>query len=64
MDIKDVKSYLDRFVFYKGDRFRLTGCTLRRFGGKFYYQAELEDRTGRSVTIVPLDRVETEEAAE
>lgn len=57
MKIEDVKSYMERKVWYRDSEYYLTGCTLRKMDGKFYYQAELMELSGRSILIVALEKI-------
>lgn len=63
MDLAQVKSNLNKTVYYEGEGFNgkylLNACILRKNkNGKFYYQLELLDTTcNHSVLIVPVDKV-------
>lgn len=69
MDIKEVKRFMNKMVYYDTGQiniegnsikdFVLTGCILRKDKkNQFYYQAELIDtRNKKTVIIVPLERV-------
>ena len=63
MDIKDVTKNLNKPVLYAHGRSELnlilSACILRVKDGKYYYQAELKDKTDNSIVIVPLEKVET-----
>lgn len=53
MDIKEVKSNLNKMVAYKGIKgiYKLTACILRKGENGFFYQAELQD-TKHSNSII------------
>jgi len=55
---QDVKTALNHDVMYNGSAYKMTAYTLRSNDGKLFQQAELQDKCGNSVTIVPLDKVE------
>ena len=69
MDIKQVKFFLGKTVYYDTGQmnidgcsiygFKLTACILRKDkNGRLYYQAELEDaKCKKSVVIAPLEKV-------
>lgn len=58
MEIKQVKSNLNKMVTYKGtkDVYKLTACILRKGENGYFYQAELQDtKHGNSIIICKLD---------
>lgn len=61
MDIQDVAKNINKPVIYQSKdgpiTLTLNACILRKYNNKFYYTAELGDSTNRSVSIVPLERV-------
>lgn len=69
MDLKRVKKFMNKTVYYDTGQinfggcstkdFILTACILRkrRKDGKFYYQAELHEEGRNSVIIVDLQKV-------
>lgn len=58
MDLSDVKRYYHKDVCFKGIKYTLTGCILRKSLERgFYYQAELLDKTQNSIMICLLDDV-------
>ena len=71
MDIKQVKSLMNKIVYYETGQMDVQGCSIKDFylsacilrfdkKGHFYYQAELQDTVcKRSVIIVPLEKVLT-----
>ena len=71
MDIKQVKFFLGKTVFYDTGQMNIDGCSIGEFTftacilrkdkkGHSYYQAELEDiKCKKSVVIVPLEKVLT-----
>ena len=61
MDIKQVKSNLNKMVVYKGIKgiYKLTACILRKGENGFFYQAELQDtKHGKSIIYCKLDDLE------
>jgi hypothetical protein len=73
MDIKDVKYNLNKPVRYTNSQylardsvFILRGCIIRKdeSTGRFYYQAEIQDPCGHSVSIVSLDKLTPTEVAQ
>lgn len=71
MDIKLVKRFMGKVVYYDTGQMDVQGCSIKDFyfsscilrldkKGHFYYQAELQDTVcKRSVMIVPLEKVLT-----
>ena len=65
MDIKDVKYNLNKPVLFsnakclaKDSVYILRGCIIRKSDtGEFYYQAEIQDPCGHSVSLVRLDEI-------
>lgn len=73
MDIKEVKRYMGKIVYYDTGQLNIDGCSFKDFiltacilrkkkNGPFYYQAELTDSSYKnSVIIVPLEKVLTKD---
>ena len=71
MDIKQVKSLMNKIVYYDTGQMDVQGCSIKDFylnacilrldkKGHFYYQAELQDTVcKKSVMIVPIEKVLT-----
>ncbi len=71
MDIKLVKRFMGKIVYYDTGQMDVQGCSIKDFylsacilrldkKSHFYYQAELQDTVcKRSVIIVPLEKVLT-----
>ena len=71
MDVKLVKVFLGKTVYYDTGQMNFEGCSIKDFiftacilrkkkNGPLYYQAELMDTAGKnSVIIVPLEKVLT-----
>lgn len=68
MELKQVKSVLNKAVYYDScqmnvygnslNEYILSGCTLRKtLNERFFYQAELKGLNLNSVIIVPLEKV-------
>lgn len=57
MRLQEVREQLNRLVEYRGDRYQLTACILRKVGKLWKYSAELKDVKANSVVIVPLEEV-------
>ena len=63
MEIKQIKSNLNKMVVYKGIKgiYKLTACILRKDESGYFYQTELQDtKHGKSVVICKPDDI-TEE---
>ena len=55
MDVKDIKSNLNKPVVFNGSVYTLTGSTIRKKdNGEFYYTAEILDKNKNSVCQVKL----------
>lgn len=71
MDLKEVKRFIGKIVYYDTGQLNIDGCSVKDFiltacilrkkkNGPLYYQAELKDTVcKRSVMIVPLEKVLT-----
>lgn len=71
MNIKDVKLYMNKTVYYDTGQINIDGCSIKDFvltacilrkdkNNRFYYQAELKDSGCKnSVLIVELEKVKT-----
>ena len=71
MDIKLVKRFMEKIVYYDTGQINIDGCSIKDFylnacilrldkKGHFYYQAELQDTVcKKSVMIVPIEKVLT-----
>ena len=71
MDIKLVKRFMGKIVYYDTGQINIDGCSIKDFylnacilrldkKGHFYYQAELKDTVcKKSVMIVPIEKVLT-----
>lgn len=69
MDLKDVKRFMNKIVYYDTGQINIDGCSVQDFyltacilrkdsKNQFFYQAELKDTVcKRSVMIVPLEKV-------
>ena len=69
MQLKQVKAFMNKVVYYDTGQMNIEGCSIQefiltacalRYGKKsrFYYQAELKDTVCKnSVIIVPLEKV-------
>jgi hypothetical protein len=55
MEVKDIKSNLNKPVMFEGSVYTLTGSTIRKNdNGDFYYTAEILDKNKNSVCQVKL----------
>ena len=60
MEVKEIVPNLNKKVMYCDSEYTLTGSTIRKDNtGRVFYQAELLDKTKRSVCIVRLEDVKT-----
>ena len=69
MQLKQVKAFMNKVVYYDTGQMNIEGCSIQEFiltacvlrhdkKGGFYYQAELKDAVCKnSVIIVPLEKV-------
>lgn len=69
MQLKQVKSFMNKVVYYDTGQMNIEGCSIQEFiltacilrydkKSGFYYQAELKDAVCKnSVIIVPLEKV-------
>ena len=60
MEISEVKKCLNRKVTFRGAKYTLTGCTIRKDKktNQFYYQAELQDTaTQKSLVYARLEDI-------
>lgn len=61
MEIKRIKSNLNKMVVYKGVKgiYKLTACILRKDESGYFYQAELQDiKSGKSIIYCKLEDLE------
>ena len=73
MQLKQVKSFMNKVVYYDTGQMNIEGCSIQEFiltacvlrhdkKSGFYYQAEFKDTVCKnSVIIVPLEKVLTKE---
>lgn len=71
MDIKQVKAFMNKIVYYDTGQINIDGCSIQEFTltacilrkdkkNQFFYQAELKDTVCKnSVIIAPLENVLT-----
>lgn len=68
MELSQVKSRLNRLVYYDTGQIDLNGCSIKDFiltacilrknkKGTYYYEAEIKETNGKSLLIVPLENV-------
>ena len=68
MKLPQVKSRLNRLVYYDTGQLDLNGCSIKDFiltacilkkskKGIYYYEAELKEQNSRNTIIVPLEKV-------
>ena len=68
MKLSQVKSRLNRLVYYDTGQLDLNGCSIKDFiliacilrkskKGIYYYEAELKEQNSRNTLIVPLEKV-------
>lgn len=68
MKLSQVKSRLNRLVYYDTGQLDLNGCSIKDFiltacilrkdrKGFLYYQAELKEQSSKNTLIVPLEKV-------
>lgn len=68
VELSQVKSRLNRLVYYDTGQIDLNGCSIKDFiltacilrkdrKGFLYYQAELKEQSSKNTLIVPLEKV-------
>lgn len=68
MELSQVKSRLNRLVYYDTGQIDLNGCSIKDFiltacilrknkKEAYYYEAEIKETNGKSLSIVPLEKV-------
>ena len=57
MELKEVKSNLNKLVINNNTKYQLTGCTLRLNEKGYFYQAELKDLKCNSLIICKLNDI-------
>lgn len=68
MKLSQVKSRLNRLVYYDTGQLDLNGCSIKDFiltacilrkskKGIYYYEAELKEQNSKNTLIVPLEKV-------
>lgn len=68
MKLSQVKSRLNRLVYYDTGQLDLNGCSIKDFvltacilrkskKGIYYYEAELKEQNSRNTLVVPLEKV-------
>lgn len=72
MDLSQVKKYMNKPVYYDTGQINFEGCSIKEFimtvcmlrkrrkDGQFYYKAELREGGRKSIIIVDLAKVLTE----
>ena len=72
MDLSQVKKYMNKPVYYDTGQINFEGCSIKEFimtgcmlrkrrkDGQFYYKAELREGSRKSIIIVDLAKVLTE----
>ncbi len=72
MDLSQVKKYMNKPVYYDTGQINFEGCSIKEFimtgcmlrkrrkDGQFYYKAELREDSRKSIIIVDLAKVLTE----
>ncbi len=68
MELSQVKLRLNQLVYYDTGQIDLNGCSIKDFiltacilrknkKGTYYYEAEIKETNGKSLLIVPLEKV-------
>ena len=68
MELSQVKLRLNQLVYYDTGQIDLNGCSIKDFiltacilrknkKGTYYYEAEIKEKNGKSLLIVPLENV-------
>lgn len=58
MKLAEVKKNLNKPVDFKGKRYTLKSCIIRKNENGYYYEAEILDKCGNSIVICGLDEIE------